>query len=69
MRRLSLMLPKLQIVKGFAGTEVQIVRSGGLLKIDLKNATNQQLRQLHKLNHPAVEEVKPPPKKDPKKSK
>ena len=62
-------MDKLQIVEGFAGTEVQIVRSGKLMKVDLDNATKQQLALLHKLKHPAVEAVKPPPKKSPDKAK
>lgn len=58
-----------KVVKGFEGAEVQIVRSGGLIKVDLKNATKEQLKMLHKRKHPAVEAVKPPPKKaQPKKS-
>lgn len=58
-----------KVVKGFAGVEVQIVRSGKLLKVDLDNATKQQLDLLYKLKHPAVEEIKPPPKKSPDKAK
>lgn len=63
------MIPKLQVVKGFAGTEVQIVGSGKIAKIDLGNATKDQLERLYKLKHPAVEEVKPPAKKKPEKPK
>ena len=62
-------MDSLKIVKGFAGTEVQIVRSGKLMKVDLDNATKQQLDLLYKLKHPAVEVEKKPPKKDPDKAK
>jgi len=62
-------MDSIKVVKGFAGTEVQIVRSGRLLKVDLDKATKQQLEHLHKLKHPAVEAVKQPPKKSPGKAK
>ena len=62
-QRLSPMLRKFKVVKGFAGAQVQIVKSGRIAKIDLDNATDQDLEKLYKMNHPAVREDKPPPKK------
>jgi hypothetical protein len=62
-------MDSLKVVKGFAGTEVQIVRSGRLIKVDLDNATKGQLELLLKMKHPAIEVIKQPPKKDPGKAK
>lgn len=62
-------MDSLKIVKGFEGAEVQIVRSGRLQKVDLSKATKQQLENLAKMKHPAVEKVKQPPKKSPGKAK
>ncbi len=62
-------MDSLKVVKGFKGAEVQIVRSGRLIKVDLDNATKQQLEELFKRKHPAVEAVKQPPKKNPGKAK
>jgi hypothetical protein len=60
------MLDKFQVVKGFEGAEVQIVKGGKLRRIDLGTATNEQLEYLQKIKHPAVKAVKPKPSKTPK---
>ena len=62
-------MDRFRVVEGFEGTEVQIVRSGRLMKVDLKGATKKQLELLYKLKHPAVKAVKEPPKKSPTKEK
>jgi len=62
-------MDSLKVVKGFAGTEVQIVKSGRIVKVDLENATKEQLKLLHELNHPAVEVEKPKPKTQAKQNK
>ena len=51
-----------KVVSRFAGSQVYIVRGGRHLKIDLQNATDDQLKMLHDMGHPAIQ-VKSPPKK------
>lgn len=65
-QHLLIMLDKFQVVKGFEGAEVQIVKGGKIRKIDLGKATNEQLEILHKIKHPAVKVEKPKPSKPPK---
>lgn len=67
-------MDRFKVIDRFAGAQVHIQRSGGVVKIDLGNATAQQLKRLYELGHPAIEKQEeakpnPPTKANPVKDK
>ena len=59
------MAKRLKVVPAFTGSSVSIRRhaGSGMIRIQLSEATPQQLKFLFDAGHPSVEEAPPPKKK------